>query len=196
MDGWPSPVSWLVSQFRPRIASAAVRARRIVSSPVTWSRSMTCRKSSTAVLLGCSPPVLSLVLILAGRAGGGHEGVVVNRLGSFPVVLLAEEGDVVDAGGAGCVVAGAGIFRAGLGVGVPGDVMRGRGPGVLAAAPDGQHGQVERVEDQLHAPAGERRVDLVLVPVQGDQGRLGHGPPFGPAERLSQVRVCRTRERA
>src|SRR6185437_3976211 len=99
MDGWPSPVSWRVSQFRPRIASAAVRARRTVSSPATWLRSMTCRKSYTAVLLPCSPPVVSLVL--AGRAGGGHEGVVVNRLCSFPVVLLAEEGDVVDAGGAG-----------------------------------------------------------------------------------------------
>ena len=111
-------------------------------------------------------------------------------------MLLADQGDVVDAGGAGGLIAADRVFRAGLGVGVPGDVVRGRGPGVLAVAPDEQDGQVERVEDQFHAPAGERRVDLVLVAVQGDQGRLGHGPPFRPAERLSQVRLGRGRERA
>src|SRR6266702_8601904 len=198
-DGWPGPASQPVSQFRPRIASAVVRASSSVSSLVTWLRSMTCRKSSTAVLLACSP-LAPLLLPGGGRiavaAAGSGEGVVVNRLCSFTVVLLAEEGDVVDAGGAGGVVAAAGIFRAGLGVGVPGDVMRGRGPGVLAAVPDEQHGQVEWVEDQLHAPAGEHRAGLVLVPVQGDQGRLGHGPPFGPAERLSQVPAGGERERA
>src|SRR5437868_14870247 len=160
---------------------------------------MTCRKSSTAILLACSP--LAPILLPGGgritvAAVGSGEGVVVDRLRSFPVVLLAEEGDVVDAGGAGGVVAAAGVFRAGPGVGVPGDVMRGRGPGVLAVAPDEQHGQVEWVEDELDAPAGERRVDLVLVSVQGDQGRLGDGPPFGPAERLSQVPVGGERDRA
>src|SRR6266702_6919417 len=147
-DGWPSPASQPVSQFRPRIASAVVRASSSVSSLVTWLRSMTCRKSSTAVLLACSP--LAPVLLPGGgritvAAVGSGEGVVVDRLRSFPVVLLAEEGDVVDAGGAGGVVAAAGIFRAGPGVGVPGDVMRGRGPGVLAVAPDEQDGQVEWV---------------------------------------------------
>ena len=111
-------------------------------------------------------------------------------------MLLADQGDVVDAGGAGGVVAAAGVFRAGLGVGVPGDVVRGRGPGVLSVAPDEQDGQVEWVEDELHAPAGQRRVDLVLVSVQGNQGRLGDGPPFGPAERLGQVRAGGERERA
>src|SRR5215472_3807996 len=173
MDGWPSPASQRVSQFRPRIASAAVRARRSVSSPVAWSRSMTCRKSSTAVLLAGSPPVPSLPLLPAGlagggraavAAGGGHEGVVVDRaLFLLAVMLLADQGDVVDAGGAGGLIAADRVFRAGLGVGVPGDVVRGRGPGVLAVAPDEQDGQVERVEDQFHAPAGERRVDLVPV---------------------------------
>src|SRR6516164_8622566 len=177
MDGWPSPVSWRVSQFRPRMASAAVRARRSVSSPVTWSRSMTCRKSSTAVLLACSPPVLPLVLAglpgggrVAVAASGGHEGVVVDRAFSLPVVLLADEGDVVDAGGAGGVVAAAGVFRARLGVGVPGDVMRGGGPAILPVVPHEQDGQVEWVEDQLHAPSGQRRVNLVPVPVHGHYG--------------------------
>ena len=32
--------------------------------------------------------------------------------------------------------------------------------------------------------------------MQGDQGSLGDGPPFGPAERLSQVRAGGERERA
>jgi len=109
---------------------------------------MTRRKSSTVVLLACSP-LAPLLLPGGGRitiaAVGSGKGVVVNRLRSFPVVLLAEEGDVVDAGGAGGVVAAAGVFRAGLGVGVPGDVMRGRGPGVLTVAPDEQDGQVEWV---------------------------------------------------
>src|SRR5260370_38463222 len=185
--GWPSPASEPVSQFRPRIASGAVRASSSVSSLVTWLRSMTCRKSSTVVLLACSPLLLPEGGRITVAAVGSGEGVLVNRLRSFPVVLLAGEGDVVDAGGAGGVVAAAGVFRPGLGVGVPGDVMRGRGPGVLPVAPDEQHGQVEWVEDQLHAPAGQRRAGLVLVPVQGHQGRLGHGPPFGPAERLTQV---------
>src|SRR5205823_13269561 len=126
---------------------------------------MTCRKSSTAVLLACSPPVLPLVL--AGLPGGGRitvaaagsgEGVVVDRLRSFPVVLLAEEGDVVDAGGAGGVVAAAGVFRAGLGAGVPGEVMRGRYPGVAPAGPRRPDGEFAWADDQPHAAARRGRV--------------------------------------
>ncbi len=145
-------------------------------------------------------PVPPLLFLLArGRAavtGSGHEGPVVDRARCLPVVLLADQGDVVHAGGAGGVVAAAGVFRAGLGVGVPGDVVRGRGPGILSVAPYEQDVQVEWVEDELHAPAGQRRVDLVLVSVQGNQGRLGDGPPFGPAERLGQIRFGWERERA
>ena len=74
--------------------------------------------------------------------------------------------------------------------------MRGRGPGVLPVVPHEQDVQVEWVEDQLDASAGQCRVDLVPVAVQGDDGGLGHGPPFGPAERLGQVRLGRERERA
>ena len=109
-DRWlAQAASWAVSQFRPRTASAAVRARRTVSSLVAWSRSVTCRKSSTAVLLPCSLPVLLLLVLflpLAGwrvavTGGGGDEGGVVDREFPLPVVLLADEGEVVDAGGAG-----------------------------------------------------------------------------------------------
>ncbi len=71
--------------------------------------------------------------------------MVADRALYLAVVLLPDQGDVVHAGGAGGVVAAAGVFRAGPGVGVPGDVMRGRGPGVLAVAPDEQDGQVEWV---------------------------------------------------
>src|SRR3974390_519319 len=111
-----------------------MRARRTVSSLVTRSRLMTCRKSSTAVLPAYFPPVLLLaVLPGGGRAGGGHQGPVVDRALFLAVVLLADQGDVVHAGGAGGVVAAAGVFRAGLGGGVPGEVVRGRGPGVLPA---------------------------------------------------------------
>src|SRR5207244_1918061 len=110
--------------FRVRLRGVPLmRASCSVSSLVTWLRSMTCRKSSTVVLLACSP--LAPVLLPGGgritvAAVGSGEGVVVNRLRSFPVVLLAEEGDVVDAGGAGGVVAAAGCFRPGPGVGGPG----------------------------------------------------------------------------
>src|SRR5438128_5863551 len=117
---------------------------------------MTCRKSSTVVLLACSP--LAPVLLPGGgritvAAVGSGEGVVVNRLRSFPVVLLAEEGDVVDAGGAGGVVAAAGVFRPGPGVGVPGDVMRGGGPGVLRVAPGHRQGGVQAAADHAQHPA-------------------------------------------
>src|ERR1700722_17889283 len=139
------------------MASAAVRARVMVSSLVSWSRSMTCRKSSTAVSFAGTGVATGLAVI----AG---EGGVVDPAGELLVVLVAEQGEVIDAGGAGGVIAGQGL-GAGFGVGVPGDVMRGRGPGVLPVAPYLQHGQVERVEDQLCAPPGQARVDLVPVAV-------------------------------
>jgi hypothetical protein len=40
--GWPRPAWCRVAWFRPRMASAAVRAKVTVSWPVSWSRSMTC----------------------------------------------------------------------------------------------------------------------------------------------------------
>src|ERR1700730_16258496 len=99
--GWPRPASHRVAWFSPRIASAAARARAMVSSLAIW------RKSSTGALL--------LLLLL------GLDAALV-----LVAVLLTEQGEVVDAGGTRGVVAGQGL-GAGLGVGVPGDMVRGRG---------------------------------------------------------------------
>src|SRR6266702_2144950 len=118
LAAWDRPAWQFVVQFRPRMASAAVRAKVMVASLVRSSRLIICRKSSTGVSF--------LFLFLLGGAG---EGGVVDLAGDLPVVLLAEQGEVVDAGGAGGVVAGQRL-GAGLGVGVPGDVVRDRGPGV------------------------------------------------------------------
>src|SRR5215472_9195198 len=112
---------------------------------------MTCRKSSTGVSL----PVPGGLAAAAGT--GGAERGVADPAGDLPVVLVAEQGQVVDAGRAGGVIAGQRL-GAGLGVRVPGDVVRGRGPGVLPARPHLQHGQVKWVEDQLDPPPGQHRV--------------------------------------
>ena len=107
-DGrWSSPALVFVVQFRPRIASAAVRARVIVSSLVSWSRSMTCRKSSTAV---------ALLLLLPGAVAGLDQGGVADLGLQRLVVAVREDAQVVDAGRLGF---GAGLAVAGTGLGVP-----------------------------------------------------------------------------
>src|SRR5712691_177563 len=130
------------------MASAAVRAKVMVRSRGGSCRLIICRKSSTGVSF-------LLLLLLAGAVRGGGRGAgesgVVDPAGGLPVVLVAEQGEVVDAGSAGEVAAGQGL-GAGLGVGVPGDVVRGRGAGVLPAGPHRQDGEIEWVEDQLDAP--------------------------------------------
>src|SRR5260370_16987837 len=89
------------------MASAAVRAKVMVRSLVRSSMPMICRTSSTGV---------SFLLLLGGCGAG--EGGVADPGGGLPVVLLAEQGEVADAGSAGKVVAGQGL-GAGLGVAVP-----------------------------------------------------------------------------
>ena len=79
---------------------------------------------------------------------------------------------------------GAGV-RCRARVNVPADLARDRHThrASLEAHLDTLH--VERVEDQLHPPARERGVDLVVVGVNG-HGRLpGRGPLLGPQERLT-----------
>ena len=52
-------------------------------------------------------------------------------------------------------------LRAGLGVGVAGDLERQRDPRVGPGVADGQLPQVEGVEDQLDAAPGQAGIDLV-----------------------------------
>src|SRR5262249_56598460 len=98
----PRPFPARVAWFRPRIASAAACARA-AASPPGW-RSLTG----------------------AALALGAGEGGVVDPARDLAVVLLAEQREVVDAGGAGRVVTGKRLGP-GLGVGVAGG--GGRGPG-------------------------------------------------------------------
>ena len=143
--------------FRPRIASAAARARASVSWLVSWLRLMACRESSTAVSFAAGLPVFVLVLaalaaaVLVPVAGAG-EGGVVDPPGYLLIVLLAEQGEVVDAGGAGGIIAGQGL-GAGLGVSVPGDVRAGSRSRRLSrrTAPTARSGK--RVEDELDRAA-------------------------------------------
>ena len=138
-------------QAADRLGGGAGQAQRVVAGGLV--QSMTCRKSSTAA---SSPAPARPAPASPGRvgrrrarrrAGGGMRALVVHRaLFLLAFMLLADQGDVVDAGGAGGLIAADRGFRAGLGVGVPGDVVRGRGPGVLAAAPDrtGRSGRTGR----------------------------------------------------
>src|SRR5215472_2655068 len=172
------------------MASAAERARVMVSALVSWSRSMTCRKSSTGLLL-----VLPGASAGAAAAGGGvDEGGVVDLGLQAGAVGLVEDAQVVDAGGLGL---GALLAVAGAGLGVPvaADEERDGFPGGLALVPHVDVGQVEGVEDQLDGAADQRGVDLVEVAVQGDSGRLFHRAPLGPQERLVQLRRGRQRQR-
>jgi hypothetical protein len=79
-------------------------------------------------------------------------------------VAAAEGGEVVDPG-RGRLGPALAVGGAGLGVAVPADRERDSGPGGLAAGPDLDPVQVERVEDQLDVLPGQPRVDLVDVPV-------------------------------
>ena len=94
-----------------------------------------------------------------------------------------DQREVVDAGRAR---RGGRDLGPGLGVGVPADLERHRQPGVTAAGAHLDPGQVERVEDQLHLPAGQLRLDLVAVALQRYRRGLGHRPVLAPAERLGQ----------
>jgi len=91
------------------------------------------------------------------------EGPVADLVLQPGVVVVAEDGEVVDPGGCrlGPVLA---VGGAGLGMAVPTDGERDRGPGGLAAGPDLDLAQVERVEDQLGVPPGQPGADLVGVP--------------------------------
>jgi len=76
-------------------------------------------------------------------------------------VDLGEEAGVVDPGRSRQLGWGLG---SGLEVGVAPDPVRDRDAGRDAAQPDLDAGEVERVEDQLDAPPGQARIDLVAVP--------------------------------
>ena len=90
---------------------------------------------------------------------------------------VADQGQVVDPGDRrGGLLGGFGV-----GVHVPADDVRDRGAQVAAGVADGDVGQVERVEDELDAPADQGGVDLVGVAVQRDGRGLGHGAVLGPA---------------
>ena len=91
------------------------------------------------------------------------EGPVADLLLQAGVVRVAEGGEVVDPG-RGRPVPALVVAGAGLGVAVAADGERDGGPGGLAAGPDLDAGQVERVEDQLDVLPGEPGVDLVGVP--------------------------------
>src|SRR6516164_6608141 len=105
-----------------------------MASAAAWASAVTCPVSVTCLTclfcLCCSCCWSFLVPVAGGVTR--CQRCVVDRAGGALVVLLAEQREIVDAGGAGAVIAGQGL-GAGLGVGVPGDVVRGGGPGVLAA---------------------------------------------------------------
>ena len=92
--------------------------------------------------------------------------------------------------------AGAGSSSGGaLGWACQADDLR-DGPADLAALPvHGELGQVERVEDALHLPAGEKRVHGIHVALDGNGGGLADLPDHAPAERLLQQRRVRQRQR-
>ena len=80
----------------------------------------------------------------------------------------------------------------GLRVGVPADHQWDRGPERPVLVANLDPGEIERVEHELDLATHERRVDLVLVAVQGHRRGLGDRPLLRPQERLAQQ--CRGRE--
>src|SRR5271165_3007558 len=154
------------------MASAAARAKVTVSSLVSSSTLIIWRKSSTAVLL----PAGVAGVVWAGIAAVLRvvdEGGEVELLAEGGLVGVGDQLQVVDAGQGG---RGRVVVRRGLGVGVPADDLR-DGAADLAALPvHSQLGQVERVEDQLHLPAGQERVDGVHVSLQGHGGGVADQP--------------------
>jgi hypothetical protein len=132
-----------VAQFRPRMASAAVRARSMVSSLVSSSKLIIWRKSSTRLLLLAGAGAAGAV-----RAGGAaivrvvDEGGVVDLRLQLGAVGGIEDPQVVDPGGLrlGALPAVAG---AGLGVPVAADDERDGLARGLALVPHLDTGQVE-----------------------------------------------------
>jgi len=115
----------------------------------------------------------------------GVEGVVVDALALGGLVLGVDDGQVVDAGRRGRPGRGLGP---GPGVGVAADLLRDREPVGPAVPPDLDAGEVERVEDQFDAAAGQNRVGLVDAAEQLHGGGLGGDDPLlGPQERIAQL---------
>jgi hypothetical protein len=95
---------------------------------------------------------------LAGQlAGRPCECGVVDAVGEFGVVSVADEAGVVDPGRRRRVGWGLG---AGLDVGVAPDAVRDRRPRLDAAQPDRDVGEVEGVEHQLDPVPDQQRIDL------------------------------------
>ena len=94
---------------------------------------------------------------------------------------LADQAEVVDPGRLRRL-----LRRLRAGVNVPFDLARYRHAGVASIRADLDLGQLQRVEDQLHPPAGQPGVDLVGVAVHLDRPGPRDDPALGPAERLAQ----------
>ena len=69
-----------------------------------------------------------------------------------------------------------GLLRAGLGVGVAADDLRGGQSHRFAVVAYFDAGQIEWVEDEFHGAPGQERVDLVGVAEQADRGGLADLP--------------------
>src|SRR5690349_20178310 len=151
------------------MASAATRAKVMVSSLVSSSKLIIWRKSSTAVFL-----------LPAGGAGLVRvvdEGGVVDLGLQAGAVRGIEDLQVVDPGGLG-LLARLIVAGAGLGVPVPADGERDGLADGLALVPHVDVSQVERVEHELHGAPDQGRVDLVEVAVQRHGGGLADGAPL------------------
>src|SRR5438876_7677793 len=152
------------------MASAAVRARAMVSSLAVSPELVIWRKSSTGLLLPAGAGAAGAV-----RAGGAaivrvvDEGGVVDLGLQVGAVGGVEDPQVVDPGGLR-LLALAAVTGAGLGVPMTADDERDGLASGLALVPHLDAVQVERVEDQLHDAPDEGRVDLVEVAVQGHGG--------------------------
>jgi hypothetical protein len=122
--------------------------------------------------------------LAAGAGAGAQAGVADELPGQSGVMGGGDHRGVVDPGGRR---RRAGLLGPGLGVGVPADDVRDRGPGGGTVVADLDGGHVERVEEQPGVHPGQERVDLIGVAVQGDGGGLGDLAPLGPQERLAQL---------
>ena len=157
------------------MASAAVRARATVSSLVSSSKLIICRKSCTGLLLPAGTAGV-VCAVIAGLVRAVDEGGVVDLGLQAGAMGLVEDVQVADPGGLG-LLALLLVAGAGLGVPVAADDERdslARGPALVPYVDACQAG---RVEDQLDDAPDQGRVDLVEVPVQGHGGGLADGAP-------------------
>ena len=138
-------------------------------------------------------PMLPFPVVVVVGAAGRRAGKtpVVDSLLELALAALADQAEVVDPGRLSSLDR---RLRARVHVAL--DRKRHRQPGVTAVEANLDLRQLQRVEDQLHPPAGEPRVDLVGVAVQPDRAGLRDGPPFRPAERFAQRALGRQRRRA